>query len=78
MVQFSSVQSLSHVRLHLGVAILCSCSCPLRLGHDVPVKLQQDECYSLFCNVLSLHEWKSVLPLKVKALRMGYPVYFKL
>ena len=41
----------------LGVGILCSCSCPRRSGHDVPVNLQQDKYYSLFCNFLSLYEW---------------------
>ena len=45
---------------------------------EVPVNLQQDKCYSLFCNFLSLYEWKSVTPLKVRALRMGYLVYFRL
>ena len=44
----------------------------------IPVNLQQDKCYSLFCNFLSLYEWKSVIPLKVRALRVGYPVYFRL
>ena len=63
----------------LGVRILCSCSGPCRSGHDVSVKhLQQNKCYSLFCNFLSLCEWKSVTALKVRALRMGYPVYFRL
>ena len=62
----------------LGVGILCSCSCPGRPGHDVPVNLQQDKCYSLFCNFLSLYRWKSVIPLKVRALRMGYSVYVRL
>ena len=38
----------------LGVGILCSCSCPCRSGHDVPVNLQQDKCYSPFSNFLSL------------------------
>ena len=26
-------------------------------GHDVPVNIQKDKCYSLFCNFLSLYEW---------------------
>ena len=38
----------------LGVGILCSCSCPRRPGRKVPVNLQQDKCYSLFCNFSSL------------------------
>ena len=59
----------------LGVRVLCSCICPSRSGHDVPVNLQQDKGYSLFCSFLSLYEWKSVIPLEVRALRMGYPVY---
>ena len=37
--------------------ILCSCSCPPRSDHDVPINLQPDKCYSLFCNFLSLYEW---------------------
>ena len=40
-----------------------------RSGHDVPINLQQDKRYSLFCNFLSL--------LKVRALRVGYPMYFR-
>ena len=27
-------------------------------GYDVPVNLQQDKCYSRFCNFLHLYEWK--------------------
>ena len=53
----------------LGVNILCPCSCPCRSGHIVPVNLQ-DKCYSLFC-FLSLYEGESIIPLKVRALRMG-------
>lgn len=30
------------------------------VGHDVPVSLQ-DKCHSLFCNILSLFEWKHVI-----------------
>ena len=62
----------------LGAGILCSCSCPGRSGHNVPVDLQQDKCYSLFCNFLSLYDWESVILLKARGLRMGYPVYFRL
>ena len=62
----------------LGAGILCSCSCPCRSGHDVPINLPRDKCYSLFCNFSCLYEWKSATPLKVRALRMGYPVYFRL
>ena len=39
-------------------------SCPGRSGYNVPINLQQDKCYSLLCNILSLNEWKSVLPLR--------------
>ena len=49
-----------------------------RSGHDVPVNLQQDKCYSLLYNILSLYEWKSVTHFKVRALRRGCPVYFRL
>ena len=59
----------------LGVGILCSCSCPRMSAHNVPVNLQQDERYSLFCNFLFLYEWKSVIPLRVRALRMGAILY---
>ena len=38
--------------------ILCSCGCPCRSGHNVPVNFQQDICSSLFCNFLTLYEWK--------------------
>ena len=64
----------------LGAGILCSCSCPDRSSHDVPVNLQHDKCYFLYCRkfLVSLYEWESVILLKVRALRMGYPVYFKL
>ena len=58
----------------LDVRILCSCNSPCRSDHYIPVNLQQDECYSLFCNFLSPYEWKSVIPLKMRSLRMGNPV----
>ena len=45
----------------LGVGILCSCSYSYRSGHDIPVNLQHDNCYFLFCNFLSLDKWKSVI-----------------
>ena len=61
----------------LGIGILCSHSCPHSSGHNIPINLQQDKCSSLFCNFLSLCEWKSVVLLKVRALRMGSPVYFR-
>ena len=41
----------------LGVGILCSCSCPHRSGHDIPINFQQDKYYSLFCSFSSLYEW---------------------
>ena len=44
-----------------------------RAGHDVPVNLQWDKRYSLFCNFVSLHE-----PiLKSQSLEIGYIVYFR-
>ena len=58
--------------------IICSYSCPCRSGHNVPINLQQDIYYFLFCNFLFLYEWKSIIPLKIRALRMGYHVYFTL
>ena len=59
-----------------GAGILCSCCCLERSGCNVPVNFHPDKCYSLFCNFLSLYEWASVIPLKVRALRMGCPVHF--
>ena len=37
----------------LGLGILCCCSCPQRSGQDVPINLQQEECYCLSCNFLT-------------------------
>ena len=39
------------------------CGCPCRSGHY---------------NFLFLHKWESVLPLRVRALTMGCPAYFRL
>ena len=50
---------------------------PGRSDHSVPINLQQDHCYSLSHNFL-LCKWKSVILLKVRALRLGSPVYFRL
>ena len=44
----------------------------------VPINLQLDKCYFLFCNFLLLYEWKSMILLKVRALRLGCHVYFRL
>ena len=54
--------------------IFCSCCCPCRSGHHLPINLQQNKCYSLFCNFLS----KNVILLKARALRIAYPIYFRL
>ena len=56
----------------LGVGILCSRSCPHRSHQGIPVNLQGHKCYSPLCNFLSLCDWKSVIPLKVRTLRMGF------
>ena len=56
--------------LHLGSWIYVWSQCA--------INLQQDKCYSPFCSLLSLYKWKSVILLKVIALRMGYSVYFRL
>ena len=48
----------------LGPRILCSYSCPHRSGNNVPVNFQQEKYYSLFCNFVSLCEWKRAIPLK--------------
>ena len=57
----------------LGVGILCSCNSPCGSGHDVPVNLQEDKCYSLFCNFLSLYEWT----LKGQSLANGLACIFQ-
>ena len=41
----------------LGIGILCSCSCPHKSGHDIPINFQQDKYCSLFCSFSSLYEW---------------------
>ena len=46
---------------HLGVGILCTCSCPERSGNNVSVNFQEDKCYSLFCNISSLCKWENIL-----------------
>ena len=51
-----------------STGIFCSCSCPPWSDHNVPINFQQNKCYFLFCNFLSLYEWKSVIALKVRAL----------
>ena len=43
-----------------------------RSDHKIPINLQPDKCYSLFCNFLSLLEWETYIALKVRTLRMGY------
>ena len=58
----------------LGVGILCSCSYPCMSGHNVPVNLQQDKHNCLFYNFYL--RMKGLL--KVRALRMGSPVYYTL
>ena len=62
----------------LGAGTLCSGIYPGRSGHDVPVDLQEDKYDSPFCKFLSLYEWGNVIPLKIRALRMGYLVNFRL
>ena len=52
-------------------AVLC-------LSQGVPLNIQKDKWYSLLCNFLSLYEWKSVVLLKVRTLRMGCPIYSRL
>ena len=52
-------------------------SSPCRSGHDVPVNHNKTNVI-LCTTTLFVHEWESVLPLKVRALRMGCPAYFRL
>ena len=56
------------------LGFLCSCICPCRSGHDIPINLQQDKCCSLFCKFLSLYEW--TLGGLTPEIRL--PVYFML
>ena len=71
-----------------GVVVISGCkllgaeTLPFAAAHigqlaDAPVNLQEDRC-SVFCNFLSPYEWKSLILLKVTALRIGCPVYFRL
>ena len=62
----------------LAVGILCSCSCQCKSVYSAFINLRKDRCFSVFCNFLSLYERKSVVPLNVRALRMGYSLYFRL
>lgn len=62
----------------LGVRILSSYSCARRSVHDVSGNCQQDKSYTLFCNFISLYEWESVIPVKLRTLRMGCPAHFRL
>ena len=48
----------------------------LRSGRDVPVNLQQDKYYSLFCNFLFLNEW-TTLYLTGQSLENGLPCIFQ-
>ena len=49
----------------------------IRSGHDVPVNLQQDKYYSLLCNFFISIWIENIISLRVRVLRMGYPVYFR-
>ena len=65
--------------LHLlGIGILCSCSCPCRSGHDVPINLNNSNVILYSATFYRYVNGKVLYPLKVRALRKGYPVYFKL
>lgn len=57
----------------LCVGILCSCCCPCRSGHCVPVNPPQDKYYSLFCKFLSLYERESVMRIEVRFFRWVIP-----
>jgi len=61
-----------------GAGILCFCICPCDPGDSVPINLQQDKCYSQLYNFLISIQMENVSYLIVRALRMGYPVYFRL
>ena len=58
----------------LGVGILCAPSS----SHDVPINLQQNKCYSLFCNFLISIRMEKCYTLKGQSLENSYPVYFRL
>ena len=61
----------------LGVRILCSCICPHRSGH-VFLSTSNKTNVILCSATFSPSEWKSVIPLKIRASRRDYPVYFRL
>ena len=45
--------------------------------HNVPVNLQQDKYYSLFCNFLSLYKLKNVILFKGQSLENGLSYIFQ-
>ena len=47
---------------HLGVRVLCSCSCPCRSGHNVPINLHQNKRYSLFWTFNKSHKQSDIIP----------------
>ena len=57
--------------------VLCSFNCSQVSNHNVPISLQQDRSYSEFYKFLSFLSGK-VLYFKIRALRMGHPVCFRL
>ena len=61
----------------LGARILCAYNCLPRSGHNVTKPPTRQTLFSVL-QILSLHEWKSVILIKVRPLRMGYPVFFRL
>ena len=68
------IQASFRLKMREGVIVCwCSGSCPCRSSHGVPVNLQRDKCYSLFCDVLSLYGL-----LKIRTLIICYPVYIRL
>ena len=58
-------------------AILCSYNYLPRSGHNVTKFPRWQMLFSVL-QILSLHEQKSVILLKVRPLRMGYPIFFRL
>lgn len=49
---------------------------PHRWGHDINLQPPTKEMlFSVLQLFLSIYEWRSAMLLKVKALRMGYPVH---
>ena len=55
----------------LGAGILCSCSCLGRSGHNVPINLQEDNCYFVFFNFLITMKMETYYTFEGESLENG-------